>query len=348
MIYIEYTTEYQRHVDHSNQSSPSNNNQNLNNKTLNQNLKNKLLLNKGTIDFFKSLLIIFFFLLFIGIVILISELVENFHKKNIIELTIYIKLKSNSLQNNLQNSLQKNNFENNFENNLQKNTLQNDENKNVTFCNEQIKKLNNLITNLDFNQKINYTKIEPIITLYSSIFENKYLDLIFKKLNKTISTFTNDYKNVYNKDYNKDYNNCNVMTSTNLTVSGNYLLWYINKNNCLQKLSDNIVNTTFTYLDIEIKNKLPSWVLNLQKFEKEKKIEMISKYGNANVFSEFDPHFVIAQDDTTPKNLNLALQKLQEEYPILEICNFKIETIGIGVEGEYGLLKEQLQEYYLN
>lgn len=61
-------------------------------------------------------------------------------------------------------------------------------------------------------------------------------------------------------------------------VAGSYALWSVNRTQCLQLLSDAVVNATFS---LAAKNQfVPSWVANLPEPERSVKIAMCKKYGN--------------------------------------------------------------------
>ncbi|KAL9658703.1 hypothetical protein ABK040_005858 [Willaertia magna] len=190
-------------------------------------------------------------------------------------------------------------------------------------CENEAMTINTLATQIDKNQQINFNVTQqPHITLYLTRFLNDFQSNIIQNINSTLT------KQIL---LDSTLKNCEISTLTYVNVSGGYALWNTLKPNCLQTLSDAIVNATAEFVDPRIKNTIPDWVYTLPEPIKEKKISMIQFYGSPNVFSQFDPHVTVAHDDITPKELIKSF----ENIPI-NTCTFKVQYVTIGLVGPYG------------
>ncbi len=75
-------------------------------------------------------------------------------------------------------------------------------------------------------------------------------------------------------------------------VSGQYIMWNVTRDPCIQFMSDAIVDHMVSSIAESSKRTVPDWVKGLPERERKAKREMIEKYGSPNVFSQFDPQYV--------------------------------------------------------
>mmetsp|Transcript_22823 Transcript_22823/g.34039 ORF Transcript_22823/g.34039 Transcript_22823/m.34039 type:complete len:239 (+) Transcript_22823:60-776(+) len=127
-----------------------------------------------------------------------------------------------------------------------------------------------------------------------------------------------------------------VTLSRNITVSGCYALWNTLPNDCLQYVSDAIVNTTYSFSTPD--QPIPDWVENLPEPLRSEKIAMIKKYGSPNVFSQFNPHVTLGFDCTTSCLAEAA--KFVEEAGLVPLnITTDITILGIGKVGPHGTVQ---------
>jgi len=98
-----------------------------------------------------------------------------------------------------------------------------------------------------------------------------------------------------------------IATNNSFDVGGQYAMWEVELNDCLQLLSDTVVNATAMYAK---KNQsIPGWVNDLPEPEREKKIKYVKEYGSPNVFDSFQPHVTLAWDPS-PARLKDAFSRI--------------------------------------
>ncbi|EFA80786.1 hypothetical protein PPL_06372 [Heterostelium album PN500] len=154
----------------------------------------------------------------------------------------------------------------------------------------------------------------PHITLYLTQF-----------LETEIGSIVNDINAIFEQIQQKALN-CKI-NCIETVVIGQYGMWNVEVNPCLQYISDLIVNTTCKYI---VPNQpIPSWVYELPEPVRTEKIDMITKYGSPNVFSQFQPHITLAWDD---------IDNLNQTFATLNIppTAFISPSMGIGDVGDYG------------
>eukprot|EP01133_Synstelium_polycarpum_P007285 gene7285-8467_t len=104
-------------------------------------------------------------------------------------------------------------------------------------------------------------------------------------------------------------------------------MWNIQLNECLQYMSDLVVNTTYQYI---IPNQpIPDWVNELPEPLRDEKIAMIQKYGSPNCFSQFVPHITLAWDSVD--NLTAVFEQVN-----IPPATFISPSMGAGNVGPYG------------
>eukprot|EP00559_Dactyliosolen_fragilissimus_P009627 CAMPEP_0184867770 /NCGR_PEP_ID=MMETSP0580-20130426/27648_1 /TAXON_ID=1118495 /ORGANISM="Dactyliosolen fragilissimus" /LENGTH=322 /DNA_ID=CAMNT_0027368221 /DNA_START=25 /DNA_END=993 /DNA_ORIENTATION=- len=168
------------------------------------------------------------------------------------------------------------------------------------------------------SEEINFFDVHrPHLTLYLADFDLEDRDedgmSIPNTLNETrVELFQSKIREAISKDDNFDGDGCAVNMDVPL-VNGAYAMWnvllssdhssskiqslqnIINATSCLQRLSDSIVNNTYTFYSKN--DTLPDWVHNLPEPERSRKIRLFELYGSPNVFDEFVPHVTVGYDE---------------------------------------------------
>jgi hypothetical protein len=212
---------------------------------------------------------VLFVLLLVGIVVLVVQYVQH-HKNRSIDLNIHLKLSP------------------------QCSTLAIQMNQNISAHDSA-------------HQQIDLeNKQEPHITLYLSSFGRINLYSIEKALRQLFqqNLNVNDFD-----DIQMPYLPCTVEIEPVIFASGNYVLWQVKNDACIQSLSDAIVNSTSQYLSPNAKTTIPAWINTLPPEIRQLKIDMIHKYGSPNVFSQFEPHVTLAWSSSNDTVLSDIVQK---------------------------------------
>ncbi len=194
-------------------------------------------------------------------------------------------------------------------------------------CEQAAIDLNRRITSLDTTQQIDFFKSsQPHITLYLTNFLNSNFQTALKlqqSINQTISssTFQQQIQNA-----------CRVQIQNKITVIGTYAMWDVLRDDCMQFMSDAIVNATSQFIDPQSKTMIPDWIKSLPNEQvRQAKIFMIQNYGSPNVFSQFEPHVTLAVDSNNPKLLQQAVASVPPQS-----CSYAPIAIGISVTGPFG------------
>jgi len=164
------------------------------------------------------------------------------------------------------------------------------------------------------NQVFLGTESLPHITLYLTDFQDTQ-----------VSNIQQSVENVFPL-LQQEANNCLVNLNF-INVTGQYGMWNVELNQCLQSLSDIIVNNTYQF--ITPNQTIPDWVYSLPEPLRSEKIAMIQKYGSPNVFSQFQPHVTLAWDEVD--NLVSVFNTIN-----IQPTSFYSPAIGIGSVGPYG------------
>jgi len=227
--------------------------------------------------------IMLLFSFFVGIVVMIVQVIEFMHRKNnAMRLSLFLQLDSH--------------------------------------CMDEARLLNDKIRSLDANNavdlRVNYL---PQITLFDAQFLKQTENDLVKAVKRVVAGLPA---------------NCEVKLSSNATVPDVYALWWVEKSECLQLMSDRLVNRTQKYIDRKSRFFIPDWVKNIpDEKTREAKIQMIKLYGSANVFSQFDPHVVLGYDLKT----RFALRNIVSNLAV-NPCSFNQSlTISIGTRISHGL-----------
>ena len=93
---------------------------------------------------------------------------------------------------------------------------------------------------------------------------------------------------------------CEVALKPPAIVLGAYTHWPVQPSDCLQVLSDSIVDELYKF--IKRPPIVPEWVWALPEPQRIRKLKMIQRYGSPNVMDEFEPHVTVGYDVTASTN----------------------------------------------
>ncbi|KAF2076251.1 hypothetical protein CYY_002429 [Polysphondylium violaceum] len=178
----------------------------------------------------------------------------------------------------------------------------------AVYYNQQVNKL------APNNQVFLGTESLPHITLYLTDFQENQVQNIQQSIEKVFPVLQQVAQD------------CNVELNF-INVTGQYGMWNVKLNSCLQTLSDVIVDNTYQF--ITPNQSIPEWVYDLPEPLRSEKIAMIQKYGSPNVFDQFQPHVTLAWD---------AVDNLVQVFNTINVqpASCFSPSIGIGSVGPYG------------
>ena len=184
----------------------------------------------------------------------------------------------------------------------------------ITFANEITKAYN-------FTNYINFTSCVPHITLYLTQFEESAMPRLIESLTNSL----------------KSLRGCSV-NMKEIYASGSYFMWRSENSDCLQQLSNRIVEFTSTHRD---KNYVvPEWVYQLEDVEeRNKKIFFCEKFGSPNVFDGFDPHFTLIYTDSPDVDLVQIADDINTgkvNIPIPTFNDLQSTKVSLTLSGDYG------------
>eukprot|EP00761_Pharyngomonas_kirbyi_P006634 gb/GECH01006642.1/.p1 GENE.gb/GECH01006642.1/~~gb/GECH01006642.1/.p1 ORF type:complete len:281 (+),score=59.19 gb/GECH01006642.1/:1-843(+) len=187
-------------------------------------------------------------------------------------------------------------------------------------CEQKAIQFNRKVKQIDKNEQIDLkTKQQPHITLYLTKFHKSKFNKIKKALNESVQEFNQELTQ-----------GCNVYINETAHISGDYGMWSVVDTDCLQYMSNRIVNKTVSYAVFP--QSVPEWVHSIpDNTTRQEKTHYVKKYGSPNVFDQFQPHVTLAHDSQTPKKLKETFEKVN-----ISGCSFKVKTIGMGTVGPFG------------
>lgn len=159
-------------------------------------------------------------------------------------------------------------------------------------------------TDIDFVTK------EPHVTLYLTNFLRRNVKELISTLDELIPKLSNQ---------------CSFRMSLRI-ISGQYFMWNVEIAQCLQALSDAIVNATYMLHDPD--TPIPDWVYQLPEPARSEMIALCQKYGSPGVLNHYNPHVTLAWDDVDDMTPLLGL-----DYPPIETRALRI---GLGLVGPHG------------
>jgi hypothetical protein len=127
---------------------------------------------------------------------------------------------------------------------------------------------------------------------------------------------------------------------SDVTASGAYGMLSVTNTDCLQLMSDALVNATNQFVEPSAKDYIPSWIYDLPEDQQQAKIDMIHAYGSPNVFASFQPHVTLVADAANTTELAAVVDTWTCQH--LEILSSPIQSVGFGSVGPFGtVLKGQ-------
>jgi len=184
----------------------------------------------------------------------------------------------------------------------------------------------------------------PHVTLYQVEFD------LEKENNNSTATSDNNGTDIdptklesfLNKLYNMSWAGalpqCEVVLDPPAIVFGAYTQWPVQASDCLQILSDSVVDELYTF--IKRPPIIPDWVRTLPEPQRSRKLDMIQRYGSPNVYSEFQPHVTVGYDATTPTNNNTRRVRVRAMNRIANVmpqpCGGMIRAGAVAVVGVGG------------
>jgi hypothetical protein len=115
------------------------------------------------------------------------------------------------------------------------------------------------------------------------------------------------------------------LTLTHAVASGDYLMWNVANDACLQKMSNMVVLAAYQLRNTSAS--IPDWVLALPDPPRSEMVRLFEEYGSPSVFSQFAPHVTLAYD--TVDNLSEVLQQLR----LPQNVQFEPKELAIGRTG---------------
>ena len=181
--------------------------------------------------------------------------------------------------------------------------------------------VNDMTSKANIQNGVNFTQCAPHITLYLTDFDENKIDDIIKSIAVSL----------------EHVRGCEINLGEPY-LSGQYYMWSVNKSECLQKLSDTLVQATSKYRSSDYQ--CPSWIDNLDdEAQKERKKKYCELYGSPNVYEEFDPHITLVtsdKQDLAPLN--------NYEHPILHGKSTRMCT---AVTGEWGTVLRGTEKIFV-
>ena len=115
-------------------------------------------------------------------------------------------------------------------------------------------------------------------------------------------------------------------------AAGTYAMLNVTLDDCLQRYSDLIVNSTYR---LSAPNQtVPSWVRNLPEPERDEKIHDIEEYGSPNVFSQFQPHVSVGWSSNASAVAD-AVESLKRHMNV-HTASFLGEVVALGSVSAHG------------
>ena len=131
---------------------------------------------------------------------------------------------------------------------------------------------------------LNQTKVDAFVKTIGSLnftsINASSCPLSFKA-ETTVATPTDSFFSINNDKY--------------FIISGAYTMIPVEKNSCLQHLSDSLLAPLKKFLKMPAD--IPSWVNELPEEEKNNRVSKIEKFGSPNVLEFFEPHVTVGYDE---------------------------------------------------
>jgi len=126
---------------------------------------------------------------------------------------------------------------------------------------------------------------------------------------------------------------CRVDWHEPVVLKGAYAMYNVPPTDCLQYLSDTIVNATHQY--IKRPPTIPDWIFQLPLDQRRAMLERIERYGSPNVYEGFVPHVTVGYDTAAITNTTIATQRSQtlHSYSAPQPCFGNVSTVAIAKSG---------------
>jgi 2'-5' RNA ligase len=128
-----------------------------------------------------------------------------------------------------------------------------------------------------------FTKHTPHITLYQADLDFNNTDVVSNATVAAIGNLTPP---------------CLISWPSHAVVSGDYAMYIIPYESCLQSLSNKLVMALKGY--VHRPPRVPDWVYSLPRKERRRALELIDRYGSPNVMDRFQPHVTVGFDKVYP------------------------------------------------
>jgi len=201
-------------------------------------------------------------------------------------------------------------------------------------CEDVAIQANKRVSQLDQKQQIDLTAHQqPHVTLYLTDFQERNYAVFSKLVEQLVQ---DEFVSKFDAHGNwlSGAEPCEVLCEASLMRNvSTYAMWPVENSECIQSMSDRIVQKISLYISDEAKTKVPDWINLLPEALKSEKIRMIHEYGSPNVFSQFSPHVTLAYDGDA-KRLQDAFTEAGED--LVPSCKFVVEEIAFGEVGPWG------------
>jgi hypothetical protein len=112
-----------------------------------------------------------------------------------------------------------------------------------------------------------------------------------------------------------------------------YAMWTMQLTQCLQTISNAVVNATN---DLIVPNQpVPDWVWTLPPAVANEKARYVKMYGSPNVFDQFSPHVTLGTDPVTPERL-VSIAAESGFRRLVQQINMTVSTVALGTVGPFG------------
>mmetsp|Transcript_26599 Transcript_26599/g.57718 ORF Transcript_26599/g.57718 Transcript_26599/m.57718 type:complete len:264 (+) Transcript_26599:101-892(+) len=139
---------------------------------------------------------------------------------------------------------------------------------------------------------------------------------------------------------------CEVTISHSPNVNGPYAMWPVHLTECLQIVSDEIVDATYKF--IKRPPTIPDWIWSLPEPQRSRKLNMIKRYGSPNVYEEFEPHITAGYDVSNDTGIGRSRRRTMNRIGTVmpRNCGGMVRRMAVGRVGVGGsvLQKGQIGE----
>ena len=178
------------------------------------------------------------------------------------------------------------------------------------------------------DQEIDFvTKHDPHVTLYLTTFENSSVSsgALHSAAALALASAASSSPSCSSSSP------PHLLIGASFAASGAYGMLSVALTDCLQLLSDSVVNATSTFVTPEAKASVPSWIYDLPEDQQQAKVDMVHSFGSPNVFSAFQPHVTLLADAANTTEL-LSVASSNEVASL----SSSVGLVGFGAVGPFG------------